>query len=750
MKCAQCGASWTNNAGQTILQCPFCGASLKTPTTYDSVIDTLSQIIERFGQDIYTDGRRLNGLLSDLVPSLSKERNMLKTAISAGVPNELLRIHTQHIDRDSTVRNCYSMVENLGMEDKWCAIVIHIFAAPLNIDTLDLFPLVSENDNKKSQRISKDWSHLSCEDVHEYEIKDAIELEDLANQGDAGAATELAERYFWGNGIEKDEHKAAILLRRAAASMYPEAQFMLGQLYIIGKGVEQDYKKAFELTEKSLQNGYHPAKAALGEMLYNGEGCDQDTHRAVELLEDSLVDDPDSQISLLLAVIYSNRDEPLYDTTKAFAFAKQAAELDDPMAQNLLGAFYEMGTGVVADQKQATFWYEKSANQGYELAYLNLGAHYAQGIGVEKDETKAAQYYQLGADSGNMYCLNALGMCYRMGTGVKIDYTKAFDLFLQAAFAGNFAGAINLAVAYEKGEGVEANSKEARKWLEMAADYGSSKAMVQLGMYCEKEDQDLPAAFSWYKKAAEVGDDGTIQWIVGNCYANGLMGVEKDCCTAHEWYEKAAYNGHATSQNNIAVNYMQGVIVDLNYQLACEWYEKAVAQNDMYAQANYAIMLFNGEGTNRDVQRAFSLLKASAEQGYVEAQYNLGIMYFEGWGTERNLDEALKWLSSALVAGKKDAVEYLEKGFKQNADGSWKKKGLFGRVPAPSPLPATTGEREAKCGCEDMCEKTNFTFANEYYGDDRHCYCLATGCMVFKKTKCPYYKSLLDCLLEDF
>ena len=32
---------------------------------------------------------------------------------------------------------------------------------------------------------------------------------------------------------------------------------------------------------------------------------------------------------------------------------------------------------------------------------------------------------------------------------------------------------------------------------------------------------------------------------------------------------------------------MQGVIVDLDYQLASEWYEKAVAQNDMYAQANF-------------------------------------------------------------------------------------------------------------------------------------------------------------------
>lgn len=749
MKCSQCGASWTNNAGQSIMQCPFCGASLKAPTTYDTVIDALTQIIDRFGKDIYADGRRLHGLLRDLVPSLSKERNMLKTAISAGIPSELLNVHTLHINRESTVRNCYSLVESLGMEGKWCAVVVYIFAAPLDIETLDIFPLDSES-NKKSKRISKDWSCISNEEVHEYETKDAGQLENLADQGDAGAATELAERYFWGSGVEKDEHKAAILLRRAAATMYPVAQFMLGQLYILGKGVEQDYQKAFELTEKALNNGYSLAKSTLGEMLYNGEGCEKDTIRAVKLLEESLTDVSDTQTYLLLAIIYSNSDESVYDTTKAFTYARYAAEQDEPIAQNLLGAFYEMGTGVITDQKKAVYWFEKAAKQGYEFSYLNLGAHYAQGIGVQKDESKAVEYYQLGADSGNMYCLNALGMCYRMGIGVKIDYKKAFDLFLQAAFAGNFAGAINLAVAYEKGEGVEVDSREARKWLEMAADYGSSKAMGQLGMYCEKEDHDLPAAFAWYKKAAEVGDDGVIQWVVGNCYANGLMGVEKDHCTAHEWYTKAAHNGHATSQNNLAVAYMQGVIVDLDYQLACEWFEKAVVQNDMYAQANYAIMLFNGEGVNRDIHRAFNLLKASAAQGYVEAQYNLGIMYFEGWGTERNLDEALRWLSASLSSGKKDAVEYLEKGFKQNANGSWKKKGLFGRVPAPSALPSILNAREAKLGCDDMCEKTDFTFANEYYGDDRHCYCLATDCMVFKKTKCPYYKSLLDCFLEDF
>lgn len=749
MKCLQCGASWTSNAGQTIMQCPFCGASLKTPTTYDTIIDALTQILDRFGKDIYTDGRRLHGLLSDLVPSLSKERNMLKTAITAGVPCEVLNINTLHLDREKTIRKCYSMVESLGMEEKWCAVVIYIFATPLNIETQDIFPLDSEN-TKKSKTLSKDWSRLSHEDVYEYETKDAAELEDLSDQGDAGAATELAERYFWGNGIEKDEQKAAILLRRATAAMYPTAQFMLGQLYILGKGVEQNYQKAFELTEKAVNNGYSLGKSTLGEMLYNGEGCEKNTLRAVELLEESLTDAPDPQTYILLAVIYSNPDEPVYDTVKAFTYTRQAAEQDEPIAQNLLGVFYEMGTGVAANQEQAVYWFEKATKQGNELAYLNLGAHYAQGIGVSKDEYKAAEYYQLGADSGNMYCLNALGMCYRMGTGVEIDYQKAFNLFLQAAFAGNFAGAINLAVAYEKGEGVEVDSKEARKWLEMAAEYGSSKAMGQLGMYCEKEDEDFPAAFAWYKKAAEVGDNGEIQWIVGNCYANGLMGVERDICTAHEWYTKAAYNGHATSQNNIAVNYMQGVIVDLDYQLACEWFEKAVAQNDMYAEANYAIMLFNGEGVNRDIHRALELLKASSAQGYVEAQFNLGIMYFEGWGTERNLDEALKWLSFALAAGKTDALEYLEKGFKQTGDGTWKKKGLFSRVPAPSALPPIIKAQEAHSGCDDMCEKTNFAFAEEIYGDDKHCYCLATDCMVFKKTKCPYYKSLLDCLLEDF
>lgn len=294
---------------------------------------------------------------------------------------------------------------------------------------------------------------------------------------------------------------------------------------------------AFEYYKKAADKEYPPAEYALGQMYYFGQDCEKNDQEALYWISKAAKELDDSDAYVVLAmVLKESEDEDVKDEGKAFLYAKRAAEMGDENAYNLLGTMYELGCGVEQSYENAIKYYKLAAENGVEIAFLNIGAFYQAGIGVPKDDRKAVEYFQAGANAGNMYCLNALGMCYKNGTGVQQDYKKAFGLFLDAAYAGNFAGELNTGLAYDEGQGVQEDKAEAKKWFTLAASHGSSKAMVALGFYTEKGipdgEPDLESAFEWYLKAAEVGDHPFAAWVVGNCYSQGLMGIEIDRCTA--------------------------------------------------------------------------------------------------------------------------------------------------------------------------------------------------------------------------
>ena len=753
MKCAKCGAEWTTNISNAVTVCPFCGEPLMGVVPHQQAIEALKIILDRFGVDIYFEDKRLYGLVNDLLPNTATEKGILKTAITLGAPTAVAKIITESVDKKVALKECYALLENGGLSKEWCAASLFIFAMPLDVDSTELFPL-SE---------SKEISKFNMEDVavsydqnleDEYSSKSMDDLLNLALGGDAVACTELGERYYSGTNTEKDIDTAIAYFTQAADMGYSVAEFILGKLYDEGQSVPHDGILAFEYYKKAADKEYPPAEYALGQMYYFGQDCEKNDQEALYWISKAAKELDDSDAYVVLAmVLKESEDEDVKDEGKAFLYAKRAAEMGDENAYNLLGTMYELGCGVEQSYENAIKYYKLAAENGVEIAFLNIGAFYQAGIGVPKDDRKAVEYFQAGANAGNMYCLNALGMCYKNGTGVQQDYKKAFGLFLDAAYASNFAGELNTGLAYDEGQGVQEDKAEAKKWFTLAASHGSSKAMVALGFYTEKGipdgEPDLESAFEWYLKAAEVGDHPFAAWVVGNCYSQGLMGVEIDRCTAFKWYLLAAELGQATAQNNVACDYLKGEIVDLDSQAAVEWFEKAVAQDDMYALDNYGTILMNGDGVPRETERAFAMVKKAADMGYADAMLNAGVCYFEGWGTQRNLDAALHYLTAALEAGNQGALSYLQKGFKEK-NGMWTKRGFFGKVPAPEQLPPPSDPLVCKGGCENFCTYANMSKAEEIYDSEEFCYCELLDQKVFRKTKCPYYKDSLGDLLKAF
>src|SRR6185437_7681246 len=95
----------------------------------------------------------------------------------------------------------------------------------------------------------------------------------------------------------------------------------------------------------------------------------------------------------------------------------------------------------------------------------------------------------------------------------------------------------------------------------------------------------------------------------------------------HELYHRAAEQGHASAQYNLAVCYYNGTGVEKDEQKAVECYKKAAEQGVASAQYNLAVCYENGTGVEKDKQKAVEWYQKAAEQGDAKAQYNLDVCY---------------------------------------------------------------------------------------------------------------------------
>ena len=154
-------------------------------------------------------------------------------------------------------------------------------------------------------------------------------------------------------------------------------------------------------------------------------------------------------------------------------------------------------------------------------------------------------------------------------------------------------------------------------------------------------------------------DNPEFQFKLGVKYANG-EDVVQDYRKAAFWWEKAAQQGHATAQYNLAQCYEKELGVNIDYTLALYWYKKAAELGDDDALTNIALYHYLGRGTCQNYEEAIRLWMEAANLGNNKAAYNLGICYRDGVGVLKDLVEAEEWLVKAEDLGHPNASKALE------------------------------------------------------------------------------------------
>lgn len=153
-------------------------------------------------------------------------------------------------------------------------------------------------------------------------------VQPLANEGNPRAQTILGRCYENGLGVNQDMAVAAQWFQLAAEQNYSEAQVLLAYCYEIGSGVPKNPQQVMNLFTRAAEAG-------------NAE----------------------AQFNLAL-----NYSQGLYGAPKneaqSFYWADLAAKQGYAQAERFLGACYEFGFGIPANQELASEWYQKAEAQG--------------------------------------------------------------------------------------------------------------------------------------------------------------------------------------------------------------------------------------------------------------------------------------------------------------------------------------------------------------------------------------------------
>ncbi len=261
-----------------------------------------------------------------------------------------------------------------------------------------------------------------------------------------------------------------------------------------------------------------------------------------------------SQEIELAADYYVGRGVP-QDLKLAAYWYEKAAESGDSEAQNEVGYLYQTGTGVAADSSRAFHWYQLAAASGNVIAKVNLGVAYLWGYGVPADQSFALQLFREAASKGSGVAATYLGDLYYFGKGVSPDkaaaerwfeagerlhdpkaaynlgslyfdihdhaqdFPKAAKLLREAAVAGYVPGMYSLGVLLTKHPELAISPQEARSYLQTAADSGSWKASIVLGVL-ERDGMGVPVnhanAFYRFQIAILQGGDAAKRLLVND------------------------------------------------------------------------------------------------------------------------------------------------------------------------------------------------------------------------------------------
>ncbi len=152
-----------------------------------------------------------------------------------------------------------------------------------------------------------------------------------ADKGDPEAIHYLANLYYRGHGVEKDNAKALALLEEAASSDYVLSLATLGGMYLSGDIVDQDYQKAFDYFLRAAELGHLQSIVKVSQFYLSGAGVKQSDEKAAYWFKEAAMQGHLQAQHAYALLLVQGKGVPL-DYVQAYAWINMPAEAGDDEA----------------------------------------------------------------------------------------------------------------------------------------------------------------------------------------------------------------------------------------------------------------------------------------------------------------------------------------------------------------------------------------------------------------------------------
>jgi TPR repeat protein len=318
----------------------------------------------------------------------------------------------------------------------------------------------------------------------------------------------------------------------------------------------------------------------------------------------------------------------------------------------------------------------------YDVAEI-IGNWYRHGqyITNEPDDVKALIWLTIVAQQphGDGAAENILGCIYLESKDprIKHDQSRAFYYFQKSAEHNNNGNAqFNLSTFYRQGRcNVNQDLVLSFQWLERASVNNSGCFTIRywMGRYYDQgwgTPRNPIKALEWFQKAAShPTKDGRPDYMIGDIYQFGRYeDILPDAPTSITTSPIVIPSTNNTSTSGTTTTttiapptaQLKKTIIPKNTSLAFDYYQKAAFLGHAVAQYNLALYYHDGGGddkktkedtiaksSKKDDRLAFEWMLKAAKQGHVNSMSTVGIWYREGTGIERNYIKAIHWLRLA-------------------------------------------------------------------------------------------------------
>lgn len=293
-----------------------------------------------------------------------------------------------------------------------------------------------------------------------------VELKVKAQGGDASAQLALANAYFNGKGIQKNEDLAFKWYLAAAEHGNADAQTQVGYMYRNGVGVEQDKDLAANWYAKGAAQGNANARYNLAVAYYNGDGVG--------------IDD---QLSYAWFVLAKEAGDKLADEAVERAESEHAKSWVEKAKFNL-ARMVERGVGLPANPAWAAKRYLELAgdsNTSFDFrtrADVSYALLLIDGRGVERNIPEAEKHCENAArihSAAGCACLGYLNFSGLLGAP---DYKAALRRYSEAARMGDATSMYMLGKLNEGGLGTKQDRMKAIGWYTLASINGDKRGDV--------------------------------------------------------------------------------------------------------------------------------------------------------------------------------------------------------------------------------------------------------------------------------